>query len=261
MFRATLSACALLLALPTLRAADEPKSYAALVKELQGEAGKLQKEFVAAKPGAERDKIRERYTKLQLQYARRFLDLAETNPKDEAALQPLTWIVTNLARGPHASAALMPKTVDLLRYHAKSDKLAPLCAALASSPLRETEKFLLEVMEQNPSQDIKGQACYALAQTFAVRAEEAHRKKQAEVRDRLEKQAEKYFGITADKFGDVKIGRDTLGSQAKDKLYELKHLSVGKVAPEIEGEDGDGTKFKLSDHRGKVVLLDFWGNW
>jgi cytochrome oxidase Cu insertion factor (SCO1/SenC/PrrC family) len=38
-------------------------------------------------------------------------------------------------------------------------------------------------------------------------------------------------------------------------------LKVGKIAPEIVGEDIDGTAFKLSDYRGKVVLLDFWGHW
>jgi hypothetical protein len=38
-------------------------------------------------------------------------------------------------------------------------------------------------------------------------------------------------------------------------------LEVGNLAPEIEGEDTDGKKFKLSDYRGKVVLLDFWGHW
>jgi len=36
---------------------------------------------------------------------------------------------------------------------------------------------------------------------------------------------------------------------------------VGDVAKEIEGEDIDGQRFKLSDYRGKVVVLDFWGNW
>jgi cytochrome oxidase Cu insertion factor (SCO1/SenC/PrrC family) len=36
---------------------------------------------------------------------------------------------------------------------------------------------------------------------------------------------------------------------------------VGKLAPEIEGPDIDGVNFKLSDYRGQVVLLDFWGNW
>lgn len=38
-------------------------------------------------------------------------------------------------------------------------------------------------------------------------------------------------------------------------------LEVGNLAPEIIGEDIDGKKFKLSDYRGKVVMLDFWGDW
>jgi cytochrome oxidase Cu insertion factor (SCO1/SenC/PrrC family) len=36
---------------------------------------------------------------------------------------------------------------------------------------------------------------------------------------------------------------------------------LNQEAPEIEGQDIDGKKFKLSDYRGKVVVLDFWGNW
>ncbi len=35
----------------------------------------------------------------------------------------------------------------------------------------------------------------------------------------------------------------------------------GMTAKEIEGEDIDGQRFKLSEYRGKVVLLDFWGHW
>lgn len=38
-------------------------------------------------------------------------------------------------------------------------------------------------------------------------------------------------------------------------------LSVGALAPEIEAGDLDDVEFKLSDYRGKVVLLAFWGNW
>lgn len=36
---------------------------------------------------------------------------------------------------------------------------------------------------------------------------------------------------------------------------------VGKLAPEIDGVDLDGVPFKLSDYRGKVVMLDFYGDW
>jgi peroxiredoxin len=38
-------------------------------------------------------------------------------------------------------------------------------------------------------------------------------------------------------------------------------LAIGDRAPEILGKDLDGDSFKLSDYRGKVVLLDFWGHW
>jgi cytochrome oxidase Cu insertion factor (SCO1/SenC/PrrC family) len=31
-----------------------------------------------------------------------------------------------------------------------------------------------------------------------------------------------------------------------------------KPAPDIVGTDQDGQEFKLSDYRGKVVMLDFW---
>lgn len=37
--------------------------------------------------------------------------------------------------------------------------------------------------------------------------------------------------------------------------------SIGEAAPEIEGADLEGVDFKLSDYRGKVVVLDFWGDW
>jgi peroxiredoxin len=38
-------------------------------------------------------------------------------------------------------------------------------------------------------------------------------------------------------------------------------LQVGQAAPEIDGKDLDGKPMKLSAFRGKVVVLDFWGDW
>ncbi len=52
-----------------------------------------------------------------------------------------------------------------------------------------------------------------------------------------------------------------LGAVADAELFEFEHLQVGMVAPEIDGADEDGVPFKLSDYRGKVVALDFWGFW
>lgn len=35
----------------------------------------------------------------------------------------------------------------------------------------------------------------------------------------------------------------------------------GKMAPELEGKSPDGTIYRLSDLKGKVVLVDFWASW
>lgn len=44
-------------------------------------------------------------------------------------------------------------------------------------------------------------------------------------------------------------------------IFQVRNLTIGKIAPEIVGEDLDEVPFKLSDYRGKVVVLDFWGDW
>jgi len=36
---------------------------------------------------------------------------------------------------------------------------------------------------------------------------------------------------------------------------------VGKKAPEVESEDVKGATARLSNYRGKVVVLDFWATW
>ena len=38
-------------------------------------------------------------------------------------------------------------------------------------------------------------------------------------------------------------------------------LEKGQTAPEIKGKDVKGKPMKLSDYRGKVVVLDFFGDW
>jgi thiol-disulfide isomerase/thioredoxin len=55
--------------------------------------------------------------------------------------------------------------------------------------------------------------------------------------------------------------KKTLGQQAQERLDELLNLAVGKPAPEIEGVDFGGKPLKLSDYKGKVVMLVFWGTW
>ena len=61
----------------------------------------------------------------------------------------------------------------------------------------------------------------------------------------------------------VLLAGPTQAQSDETKAEAVKPLApeVGKVAPEIEAEDVFGATFKLSDYRGKVVVLDFWGDW
>jgi thiol-disulfide isomerase/thioredoxin len=72
---------------------------------------------------------------------------------------------------------------------------------------------------------------------------------------------------TIDEFGDVvyaprqKGAGVTVGEVAQSELNELDHLQIGMVGPDTEGMDVDGKPLRLSDYRGKVVVLSFWGSW
>ena len=77
--------------------------------------------------------------------------------------------------------------------------------------------------------------------------------------------------VTDNLFGDILtdlggavsggVGRAASGnldpSRQAPSMFEPVHGS----APDIAGTDTDGVAFKLSDYSGKVILLDFWGDW
>ena len=44
-------------------------------------------------------------------------------------------------------------------------------------------------------------------------------------------------------------------------VHDPENLKVGKTAPEIAGVSPDGRPMKLSDYQGRVVVVDFFGDW
>ena len=80
----------------------------------------------------------------------------------------------------------------------------------------------------------------------------------SELPDRLEEVSNEFGDVVLMERGPRKI---MLGDKAKGTIFEMRNLAIGKTAPDIQGEDLDGEEFKLSDYRGKVVVLDFWGDW
>ena len=286
----------LILALSLPIAADEsqPESgtpaeqYTALLREYRRVAGGIRK----AKTDLQRKSAVERMATFPL----KFLELSEKHLQDPIALKALQQAVqavnstdsaaqiaweTNRADFPAGSTddSASKAVTLLLRDHILSDKLGPVCDRIRYGYRMEYEKFLRTVLQANPHRNVQAVACLSLAQFLTDRLRMIQL---AEDRPELTKCYEIVFGkhylpelqllgraelVTrietllerATTYNDVKTraGR-TVAEQANMELYDIRHLAIGKVGPDIEGTDQDGTQFKLSDYRGKVVLLYFW---
>ena len=56
-------------------------------------------------------------------------------------------------------------------------------------------------------------------------------------------------------------GRALTLKPLEEKLPDRPSLEVGQPAPDFSFLDFEGKKHRLSDYRGEVVLIDFWGTW
>jgi hypothetical protein len=264
------------------------QQYSAILKEYNPASGGLRK----ATTDLERKAAVERLAR----FPSKFVELAAKHPEDPIALTALrqavqavgstdsaaqiTW-ETNRADFPAGSTdGSAGRTVALvLRHHVLSEKLGPVIDRMRYGYRMEYEKCLSTVLEKNRHRDVQALTCLALAQFLQdklrmIRLAEdrpelaecyeivfgkdflpaLQRLGQAGLATRIES----LFERAAKEYGDVKFRSGTVGERAKSELYDIRHLGVSKVAPDIVGKDQDGKQFKLSDHRGKVVLLYFW---
>jgi hypothetical protein len=151
----------------------------------------------------------------------------------------------------------------LLKDHLSHPKMGELCFELRYFKQAATERVLKEVVAKHPQEAVRGLALYALGDYH--RPDSWEQVSEAEKGKRLA-EAERCYAEVAKTYADVPMpdGRGKLGPKATSELLRIKNLpnlTVGKTAPDIVGEDIDGKPLKLSDFRGKVVVLNFWGHW
>jgi hypothetical protein len=210
----------------TVRAASKgAAAFASVQAAFQKNMAGLRQKYAQSKEQDEKDKVESKFYEDAARFVEHFAKVARDYPGDAAA--------------------------------ASAMRLAQECVMTAgegSSPA--AAKILGNLAKKSADKPFQGPAAISFGRVLRNQYEKAFQKKDPKA-PALYQEAEKTLTEMSKEYSDD----SALARKFKDALFELKHLTVGKPAMEIEGEDLDGKKFKLSDYRGKVVVLDFWGNW
>ncbi len=209
--------------------------------------------------------------------ATKMLELARNeSTSKEIAFKAINWVLGNSQGADERQAA-----VDLMvKDHLDNPEIAEAIPSFTNGlPSEATENLLIQLAENGSSDEIKGVATISLVSYLRENKElvaslvdnEAFAKQYPDSIEYFRKLAvvddERIEGLLAkatESFAEVEYQGTTIGEMAAKELKKIliaKSLQIGKVAPDIEGPDLDGTVFKLSDYRGKVVMIDFWGDW
>lgn len=240
------------------------EKVAALKKSYSGVMSQYRKDM--REEDVDRAKLFKQFTAdTQKLFAEAF-ELANENLDDPDAVSALVWVASSQAKPEMKEKA----TTLALEKFIDSKEIGSLVAAISRTQTEETEATIKKIIDASPHDEVKAAATYSLARFYSsiISSQEYAKSndqyKPSEFVQNFDAEAvnlEALYESLSENYADLEAGRGTYGEIAKRALFEIRFLSIGKVAPEIEGKDLDGESFKLSDYRGKVVVIDFWGDW
>ncbi len=178
------------------------------------------------------------------------LEFTRAHAGTDACLEALQEVMMMAARD-EESGWVLDKVVDTVLVDYIEDEGVKELVRFAhyNPPSAANLRLLRAVADRSPHRAARASAFYALAKILAVEKET-----RAESRGLLNRLLKEYADVTF-------VRETTYGDLVKGDIFELEHLQIGHVAPEIIGKEIDGNLMQLSAFRGKVVLLDFWGDW
>jgi hypothetical protein len=274
---------ALLVAFASSSGAFAPSDVAAELRALDArcEAARAEqgRRYAAAKSDAELAEIARDapWSALLAEYER----LAVEHAKEDVAVVAWAHALDVVAWGGEPEFAV--RALDALeRDHLSSLRLAEAIQGLAGLTWRigtnRYEVFLRRAAQETPHRAVRGFALWSLAESLGsvservlapearVAGESPTAAIDAEELARRKTEAKRLLSLVLTDFADTPppsdgLPKDWVRRRAEGLLFELEHLQLGMVAPDFEAIDERGERWKLSDYRGRVVLLDFWGHW
>lgn len=239
-----------LLAVPAL-AQDRDQELKALIAEFNKAQQQYFEPLSKAKTDEDRMKVK---LDPKLHPARKFLPkfqaLAKNAHGSPAEKGALVWIGRN-ANSVGDQAAGKEAYDRLIDSFADSPDMAENAMFIRygyySKNASESKQALRKLADRSKNKEVKAAALYNLAQ-FMIEREGGGGKLPADAVPMLQQ-------IKRD-YPDTKYGK-----MADATIFAAEKLQIGKPAPDFTAMDEKGATFKLSDYKGKVVVLDFWGFW
>jgi thiol-disulfide isomerase/thioredoxin len=210
-------------------------------------------------------------------------EIAKADPKSKAGFEALEWLLLQ-APTVYGQPGGMPALEMMKEFHAENPKVGKAIARVGYYPPlglpAETPKqrrqaayvpaleLLQAVAQRNPDRTARGQAVLALARQDKRAFDWSPFADSADPNPLVERAIQSFETVVRE-YGDCANLRTastlppaaTLGAEAEAELFELRSLRIGSMAPDIIGDDLNAKPLKLSEYRGKVVLLVFWASW
>ncbi|MFL5329844.1 MAG: TlpA family protein disulfide reductase [Gemmataceae bacterium] len=276
---------------PTLPDGTPSQQIEALIRQHDALWTAYQKRMEACDNNLE-EKILNKQSPNTEPYADLILKIVQANPKDPIGADALVWVVRH-GRPPRGTDDPSPSAKALAiiqREHLTHPSIGLLCSGLQMfAPSPEAEAVCRTVMENHPMPEVRAVAMFSLSRQLRERAGMAQTMQHSDgnfrkkiVTDFGEAAAEELATASphalrkeADDLLEKIIATPpyaaslspernsplTYGQIASQMLFRMRNLVPGKHAPELVGIDLDGQPIKLSEFKGRVVVINFWATW
>ncbi len=234
------------------------QTEASLIKKIyENDLNLWNAELRLAKDDVSREQVLERKPNPQ-EPSNKLKKILTRDLQHEWTLEYTAWVINHDDALKASAQRALLKAVET--HHIRSSALGPFCIAMTKlndrgeakvvgKSLRSRGIELLErVIKENPHTEVQGQAHLALSMMLASIGDDKL----------ILTQRIKHIREAIVKSDKVKVGDVTVSDLAKDELYQINYLTTGRTAPELAGTDASGLSVKLSDYRGKVVMIVFW---
>lgn len=195
--------------------------------------------------------------------AKKFFEHAQKNARDDSAFDALVYVL-RMTRPSKDKDDIGNKALATLKQgHLKNKKITSALGALFQRD-QDASALVQQIVAQNPDRKVQVKTLKTLKMYREQMGQMAQRLKENEkLKEQFEKiRGKEYVQELLDNAEKHAAEIKSLDKTIKEKYAGLfPDLSIGKAAPEVISQDLDGKKVKLSDLKGKVVVLDIWATW